>query len=172
MAKYPNTIPYSGTLGTTDTTDKYPTHMSILGLGGHHQYSTILDRDNIPNERRQAGMWVTVTSPEHKTYELEDDLITWTEKIFGGTTDVIPIENITVYDPLKPNDVVTGFAYEAGNTYVSYVNLISPDLQFQTSAIYRCSSGAYINESPESNPEKWEYNGQEIQIVNDNTSKI
>ena len=170
MAKYPNTIPYSGTLGTTDTTDKYPTHMSILGLGGHHQYTTIEDRDNIPIERRQAGMWVTITSPEHKTYELEDDLITWTEKTFGGTTGEISVENISVYDPLKQNDVISGFAYEAGNTYVSYINAQSENIQFQSSAIYRCLISAYTGESPENTPAKWEYNGQTIVIANASTA--
>lgn len=170
MAKYPNTIPYSGTLGTTDTTDKYPTHMSILGLGGHHQYTTIEDRDNIPIERRQAGMWVTITSPEHKTYELEDDLITWTERTFGGTTGEINVENISVYDPLKQNDIISGFAYEAGNTYVSYVNVQSENIQFQSSAIYRCLISAYTGESPENTPAKWEYNGQTIVIANASTA--
>lgn len=170
MAKYPNTIPYSGTLGTTDTTDKYPTHMSILGLGGHHQYTTIEDRDNIPIERRQAGMWVTITSPEHKTYELEDDLITWTERTFGGTTGEISVENISVYDPLKQNDIISGFAYEAGNTYVSYINAQSENIQFQSSAIYRCLISAYIGESPENTPTKWEYNGQTIVVANASTA--
>ena len=170
MAKYPNTIPYSGTLGTTDTTDKYPTHMSILGLGGHHQYTTIEDRDNIPIERRQAGMWVTITSPEHKTYELEDDLITWTEKTFGGTTGEISVENISVYDPLKQNNIISGFAYEAGNTYVSYINAQSENIQFQSSAIYRCLISAYTGESPENTPAKWEYNGQTIVIANASTA--
>ena len=81
-----------------------------------------------------------------------------------GGTETIPIENITIWSPLS--------GYTSGNTYVSYVNTGSSDPQFQTEAIYRCDINTIAGESPETNPEKWIYNGQSVEITYDNTSKI
>ena len=81
-----------------------------------------------------------------------------------GGTETIPIENITIWSPLS--------GYTSGNTYVTYVNTGSSDLQFQTEAIYRCDINTIAGESPETNPEKWIYNGQSVEITYDNTSKI
>ena len=92
-----------------------------------------------------------------------DNLQTQIQNITGGTT-TIPIENVTVWSPLS--------GYTSGNTYVTYVNTGSSDPQFQTEAIYRCDINTIAGESPETNPEKWIYNGQSVEITYDNTSKI
>ena len=39
-----------------DSLDTYPAFFANDGLGGHYQVDTITDRDNIPTERRVAGM--------------------------------------------------------------------------------------------------------------------
>lgn len=79
----------------------------------------------------------------------------------GGSGNVIPVENVTVWSSLS--------GYTSGNTYVSYVNTGSSDPQFQNAAIYRCVINSTAGESPETNPEKWEYNGQSITIIDSNT---
>ena len=43
-----------------DIASIYPTHYSKYGKGGSHSYATILERNNIPTERREYGMTVYV----------------------------------------------------------------------------------------------------------------
>lgn len=89
-----------------------------------------------------------------------------------GSTQVIDVNDIEIYDPLKPNDPISGFAYEAGNVFISYVNIGSLDEMFQSAAIYRCANDTLTGVSPEdslydiiSNPTgSWEYQGQQIEI--------
>lgn len=82
---------------------------------------------------------------------------------------------ITVYDPLKENDPVSGFAYEAGNIFVSY---ISPDAEMYPETdplsenyVYRCIEGVYKGESPEVRPTKWLIQGK-VSEVNGTTGTI
>ncbi|MBR2246969.1 MAG: hypothetical protein IJ880_08100 [Bacilli bacterium] len=54
---------------TTD--DTYATHEAIFGKGGFRSVRTIIDRDNIPQARREPGMLVYVIN-EDITYKLND----------------------------------------------------------------------------------------------------
>jgi hypothetical protein len=58
------------------------------------------------------------------------------------------VEQIQLYDPQE--------AYLAGNVFVTYSSQNEPFLQ---EAIYRCAVNAAPGESPETNPEKWIYQG-------------
>lgn len=54
--------------------------------------------------------------------------------------------------------------YKAGNVFVSFVNPSSPDEQFQNEAIYRCKETTLVGQSPETHPEKWVYQGQNVTV--------
>lgn len=58
MAAIPGTIPYTGQVAPTDTTDTFPTHDSIWGKGGLREVANNVDRNAITTERRTAGMLV------------------------------------------------------------------------------------------------------------------
>jgi hypothetical protein len=87
--------------------DWFATHRDIYGQGGHHTVSTLLERDNIPGERRKDGMTCAVEETGW-VYKLLNNA--WTEyvvtsasvtKILTGTADV----------PLFDPDVHTGVLY-------------------------------------------------------------
>ncbi|NTW18166.1 MAG: SGNH/GDSL hydrolase family protein [Nostocales cyanobacterium W4_Combined_metabat2_030] len=92
------------------------------------------------------------------------------KKTASGSGETATTENTAVYDPNKENDPISGFAYLAGNNYVTYSNASNPDPNYTTAQLWRCAVNALQGESPEINPEKWEFIGSEVQIVNDNTS--
>lgn len=81
-----------------------------------------------------------------------------------STTTIIDTADVSVYVPEQQ--------YIAGNTYVTYINPISPIEQFQTEAIYRCIINALEYESPEDAQEKWSYQGTQVVITVDNTSTV
>lgn len=54
---------------TTD--DTYPTHLAEYGKGGFRSVRTLLERDAIPQARRETGMLVYVIA-EDITYKLND----------------------------------------------------------------------------------------------------
>jgi hypothetical protein len=70
-------IPVTDMISTTNPIDTYATHKSIYGHGGHHEVSTINERNLITTERKNIGMKVYV-SEDGKTYELNGSL-TWVE---------------------------------------------------------------------------------------------
>jgi uncharacterized protein (TIGR02145 family) len=77
-------------------------------------------------------------------------------------SETITLDTVEVWDDTK--------AYTAGNTFVSYVNAGSSDPQFQNEAIYRCDIDTTAGESPETNPEKWVYQGTQVELSSGNTS--
>jgi uncharacterized protein (TIGR02145 family) len=77
-------------------------------------------------------------------------------------SETITLDTVEVWDDTK--------AYTAGNTFVSYVNAGSSDPQFQNEAIYRCDVDTTAGESPETNPEKWVYQGTQVELSSGNTS--
>jgi len=87
-----------------------------------------------------------------------------------GASEVLTVENTSVYDP---NTI-----YDGGNVFVSYVNPESSNPIFQTASIYRSIFESAKGISPEdslynidTNPAgKWENQGNEFSIVTSNTS--
>ena len=60
---YPNgSIPLTGNIGTTASTDTFPTHIDNLGCGGLMTMTTVVNRNAIPTARRKFGMQVSVTN--------------------------------------------------------------------------------------------------------------
>lgn len=77
-------IKTTGTITPTSVTDTYGTHIDEFGVGGWMAVNTLEDRDNIPAERRKAGMAVSVNE-NNTVYKLGVDLTNddWFE--FGGS---------------------------------------------------------------------------------------
>lgn len=76
MGSYVNTIPIDAPLSPRDTRHRYPTHSDEFTLGGYRSVLTLLDRDDIKDERRKNGMLVYVVE-EDKTYILKSGI--WEE---------------------------------------------------------------------------------------------
>lgn len=89
----------------------------------------------------------------------------------GGSDVILTTQNTALFDSNKTPDS-EGFAYRAGNTYVTFVNPDSPIEQFQTEAIYRCKINAFPGESPESHPSKWVYQGDQVSYTNSGLSRL
>lgn len=68
-------------------TDTYPTHEAKYGKGGFRTVATTNDRDSILTTYREAGMMVFVTN-QSKTYQLGQDLLTWSE-FTGASTGAV-----------------------------------------------------------------------------------
>lgn len=69
---YPTgSIPLSGAIGTTDTSDAFPTHYDHLGYGGMRSVADNVARDAVPLERRTFGMLVFSVA-ENKLYKLSN----------------------------------------------------------------------------------------------------
>ena len=138
-----------------------------------HTESSIIDLDKYTKAEvdaliSAAGGDLIEAPIDGKQYARQDGA--WAE-VIGGSSEVVNLSNVEVYDASKPNDD-GGYAYYAGNTFVSYLNLDSPDPQFQAEALYRCTDNALTGESPETNPEKWIYQGIEVTVTNDNTGIV
>lgn len=84
-------------------------------------------------------------------------------KAMNPPAETLTTENVSLYDPARPNDS-GGYAYYAGNTYVSYSNPDSSDSEYHTESIYRCVEDALQGESPETHPAKWENQGSEVEV--------
>jgi hypothetical protein len=94
--------------------DNYPTHKSKYGKGGHRTEDTIVERNNIPKQRRELLMTVGVVE-NRKTYKLINNPDTdttidsdWEDITVSGT-------NINVIDV----DSTTNLNLNIGNYYDS-----------------------------------------------------
>ena len=84
---YPNgSIPLTSNIGTTASTDIFPTHIDSLGQGGLMTMLTVADMNAITTARRKFGMQVAVTSDStpanNKVYILANIAM-------GGVSDVV-----------------------------------------------------------------------------------
>ena len=72
------TVLYSGIV-PTNTSDVYPTHSAIYGMGGYRSVKTIAERDAIPVERLEVGAKVLVTEQETGYYveSIEGGRVNW-----------------------------------------------------------------------------------------------
>lgn len=72
------TVLYSGIV-PTNTSDVYPTHSAIYGMGGYRSVKTIAERDAIPVERLEVGAKVLVTEQETGYYveSIEEGRVNW-----------------------------------------------------------------------------------------------
>lgn len=76
MAYPTGSIQVTNAIGTTASTDVYPTHYDFLGSGGLMTVDTLANRNLIPALRRRFGMFVTVyadpTPANNTTYRLSN----------------------------------------------------------------------------------------------------
>ena len=102
---------------TNSNLDVYPTHEAKLGKGGYRTVANIAERDNIPFERCEEGMLVTVLDDDTNnnkttTYILKQntrDSRTW-EKFNNGSVDVDLTNRVTVLETSSAkvdNEIVT-----------------------------------------------------------------
>lgn len=72
------TVLYSGIV-PTNTSDVYPTHSAIYGMGGFRSVKTIAERDAIPVERLEVGAKVLVSEQETGYYveSIVDGKVNW-----------------------------------------------------------------------------------------------
>lgn len=74
---------------TPNSNDKFPTHINNCGKGGYHSVQSLVDRDKIPNDRREEGMLCGVIA-ENVVYQLRGGIDNAFWEIFttgaGGAT--------------------------------------------------------------------------------------
>jgi hypothetical protein len=86
MTKIPGTN-IAASIVPFDTLDTYATHQSKYGQGGWHEVTDLIERDNIPQERRSIGMAVYVQEDD-TIYLLKDGTSNnhWKALNTGGTS--------------------------------------------------------------------------------------
>ena len=92
-------------------------------------------------------------------YNVIDDIFYY--RSYSGIRNLL---SPTEVDPSGIETWQNNKIYKAGNIFVSYVNSGSADIQFQTESIYRCVEDTLVNESPETHPNKWVYQGQSVTL--------
>lgn len=73
MAEIKNTLRISAPISPYNTDDVQPTHEAQWGKGGYRSVKTIVERNLIPDERREIGMVVYVEE-DSKVYILQDGI--------------------------------------------------------------------------------------------------
>ncbi len=132
-----------------------------LPLGGVTPVDPRWKPDNI-----MPGEWAYNQVDDIWYYNNGDEIVPFTGAIPPA---IITPEGVALFDPDKEPDA-EGFAYRAGNTFVSYVNPSNPE--FEEEALYRCAVDAFPGESPETYPEKWVYQGSSVGVSVGNLASI
>lgn len=111
MAKYPGSVTVTGFIAPTDTADTYATHDAVLGKGGLREVQTLLERDEIPTDRRRIGMLVYVIEDE-KYYALFGDItnLSWKDcgSQLGGYDDLLAEIDALKEDIARIDDEMVG----------------------------------------------------------------
>lgn len=100
-------------------------------------------------------------------YNVIDD--EWYYRGYSSIQSLLKASTITVDQVETWQDNKT---YKSGNVFVSFVNVNSSEEKFQNEAIYRCKENTLVGESPESNPDKWVYQGKTITVDPTTTIEI
>jgi hypothetical protein len=152
----------------------YGAHTQALGFSYTGQKPTFPESGLTPSSSEWKS---TDIMPREWAYNSADDIWyynTGTEiKAFSGssTEETISIETTALYDATKEEDS-GGYAYYAGSDFVVYSNIDSTDEDFQEEQIYLCIESALTGESPETNPEKWEAQGDEVTVSTSGASTL
>ena len=72
----PGTVPVTGPIAPTSTSDNYASHIDTYGKGGFRAVADNTARDAIKSNCRSEGMWVYVLATA-SLYQLASDLTTW-----------------------------------------------------------------------------------------------
>jgi len=114
MAAIPGSIPYTGFIAPTDSTDTFPVTKPEWGLGGLRRVADLTERDAITSPRRELGMLVYVVA-DQTYYTLKTGLTNsdWEAISFGVS--------IPVLTSLPPNDATkAGDQFWLNNTLWTY----------------------------------------------------
>jgi hypothetical protein len=89
MSEIPGSIPVTGILAPTDSTDTYPVYDPIYGIDGLRSVQNNIARNDIPRDRRRHGM-VVYTQSDGKYWVLNPSPwagtdADWTELIMGAS---------------------------------------------------------------------------------------
>ena len=115
MAEIPGSVPLTGKVAPTDTTDTFATHVDIYGEGGYMTVANTTERDAITTERRKQGMAVFVNDT-NEMYILQDGVTNADWVLFtggGGSGDMQDVfdnstPNITAVDYSKDLSLSAG----------------------------------------------------------------
>jgi hypothetical protein len=166
-----NNIPVSGLIGPIFTTDNYPVIDPMYGIDGLRNVFSVSDRNNIPLERRRAGMLVGVVSTASGTtdyYKLkpEGNTVTWSlgdssnweQLITGLSVSVVPtkyfISNEILYVPPNYEYFIYGdLTIGSGGTFSNSgkVVLLNGTLSFIGDGTYSGSGTFSILNIPDPN---------------------
>jgi len=110
---YPNgSIPLTSNIGTTASTDIFPTHIDSLGAGGLMTMTTVANMNAIPTLRRKFGMQVSVTSDttpaNNKVYILANIAMGGTTNNVADNANWIVYSTFSGASPFKFNGNATG----------------------------------------------------------------
>ena len=113
MAQIPGSVPLTGKVAPTDTTDTFATHVDIYGEGGYMTVADVTERDAITTERRKQGMAVFVNST-NEMYILQDGVTNADWVLFsGGGGDLQSVMNsgssatgLTTQVDIETNDLM------------------------------------------------------------------
>lgn len=83
MAQIPGSVPLTGKVAPTDTTDTFATHIDIYGEGGYMTVANQAERDAITTERRKQGMAVFQNST-NEMYILQGGVANTNWTLFSG----------------------------------------------------------------------------------------
>jgi len=115
MAEIPGSVPLTGKVAPTDTTDTFATHVDIYGEGGYMTVANTTERDAITTERRKQGMAVFVNDT-NEMYILQDGVTNADWVLFtggGGSGDMQDVfdnstPNVTAVDYSKDLSLSAG----------------------------------------------------------------
>ena len=122
MGAIPGSVPLTGKVAPTDTTDTFATHMDIYGEGGYMTVADVTEREAITTERRKQGMAV-FQNDTNELYILQDGVTNADWVLFSGGGGSGDMQD--VYDNSTPN-------VEASDTSKSLV-LLNGEVTIATS---------------------------------------
>ena len=110
---YPNgSIPVTSSIGTTASSDTFPTHIDNLGAGGLMTMLTVANMNSIPTARRKFGMQVSVTSDttpaNNKVYILANVAMGGTDNSVSNNSNWIEYSSFKGASPFEHNANGTG----------------------------------------------------------------
>lgn len=100
MAQIPGSVPLTGKVAPTDTTDTFATHVDIYGEGGYMTVADQAERDAITTERRKQGMAV-FQNDTNEMYILQDGVTNSDWVLFTGGGGSVDMQD--VFDNSTPN---------------------------------------------------------------------
>ena len=93
MAQIPGSVPLTGKVAPTDTTDTFATHVDIYGEGGYMTVADQTEREAITTERRKQGMAV-FQNDTNEMYILQDGVTNADWVLFSGGSGASDLQSV------------------------------------------------------------------------------